>query len=156
MSLDKEIKQKIDSARHEAVLNIVYTANFLDKISRSFFSDFDITEAQYNVMVIIKLEKRRLTQVEISERMVSSRANITSLIDKLQKKGYVRRLAVAKDRRVHQIELTSQGIMKLDEVEPQYIKIVEQNMRRVSLAESRDLNHLLVKIRKSFKSIEGV
>ncbi|MBU1043586.1 MAG: MarR family transcriptional regulator [Candidatus Omnitrophica bacterium] len=156
MSLDKEIKQKIDSARHEAVLNIVYTANFLDKISRSFFSSFDITEAQYNVMVIIKLEKRKLTQVEISERMVSSRANITSLIDKLQKKNYVRRLAVVGDRRVHQIELTAQGIKKLEAVEPQYIKIIEQNMKRVSLEESRSLNRLLEKIRESFKSIEGV
>lgn len=156
MSLDKEIKQKINSSRHKAVLDIVYTANYLDKISRSFFRNFDITDAQYNVMVVIKLENRKLTQVEISERMVSSRANITSLIDKLQKKGYVRRLPVEGDRRVYQVQLTAKGIKKVDEVEPKYIKTVEKNMKCVSADESRNLSRLLGKIRNTFKDIEGV
>ncbi|MFH1062292.1 MAG: MarR family transcriptional regulator [Candidatus Omnitrophota bacterium] len=155
MSLDKEIKQKIDSLRHEAVLSIVYTANCLDKISRDFFRKFDITDAQYNVMIIIKLEKRKLTQVEISERMVSSRGNVTGLIDKLEKKGYVRRLPVEGDRRVYHVQLTAQGMRKLEEVEPEYLKVIEKNMMCVSDDESRSLNQLLVKIRKSFKAIKG-
>ncbi len=155
MSLDKEIKQKINSASHEAVLNIVYTANYLQKISGRFFRRFDITEAQYNVMVIIKLEKRKLTQVEISERMVSSRANVTSLIDKLQKKGYVRRLPVEGDRRVYQVQLTAKGIKKINEVEPEYVKTIEKIMACFSVGESRRLSRLLVKIRQSFKDIEG-
>jgi len=156
MSLDKEIKNKINSSRHEAVLNIVYTANYLDKISREFFNNFDITEAQYNAMVIIKLENRKLTQVEISERMVSSRSNVTSLIDKLQKKGYVRRLPFDGDRRVYQVELLDKGLEKLDEVEPRYIKIVEESMKRMSASESRSLSNLLVKIRNGFKDYKGV
>ena len=155
MSLNKEIKQKIDSSRHEAVLNIVYTANYLDKISRRFFRNFDISEAQYNVMVIIKLENRKLTQVEISERMISSRANVTALIDKLQKKDYVRRLPVEGDRRVYQVQLTAKGVKKVEEVEPKYIKTIEKNMRCISADESRRLSRLLVKIRQSFKDIEG-
>lgn len=155
MSLYKEIKQKIDSPRHEALLSIVYTANYLDKISGRFFRGFDITEAQYNAMVIIKLENRMLTQVEISQRMVSSRANVTSLIDKLQKKGYVRRLPVEGDRRVYQVQLTDKGIKKVAEVEPGYIKAIEKIMDCFSVEESRKLSRLLVKIRQSFKDIEG-
>ncbi len=151
MSLEKEIKQKINSPRHEALLNIVHTNNYLQKFSRLFFEDLGITEAQYNIMIIIKLENRKLTQVEISERMVSSRSNITSLIDKLQKKAYVRRLPMEGDRRVYQVELTSEGIKKLSEVEPLYVKTVEKIMGCFSVEESRRLSSLLVKIRENIK-----
>ncbi|MCD4779018.1 MAG: MarR family transcriptional regulator [Candidatus Omnitrophica bacterium] len=154
MSLEKEIKQKINSARHEALLNIVHTNNYLQKFSRFFFDKLGITEAQYNIMIIIKLENRKLTQVEISERMVSSRSNITSLIDKLQEKNYVRRLPLEGDRRVYQVELTDKGMKKLAEVEPAYVKTVEKIMECFSVEESRQLSSLLVKIRKNLKEKE--
>ncbi|MFC1806876.1 MarR family winged helix-turn-helix transcriptional regulator [Candidatus Omnitrophota bacterium] len=154
MSLGKEIKQKINSTRHEALLDIVHTNNYLSKTSRLFFDKFGITESQYNIMIIIKLENRKLTQVEIGERMVSSRSNITSLIDKLQKKNYVRRLPVEGDRRVFQVELTDKGIKKLAEVEPVYVKTVEKIMGCFSLEESKQLSSLLVKMRKSLKEKE--
>ncbi|MFH1777315.1 MAG: MarR family transcriptional regulator [Candidatus Omnitrophota bacterium] len=155
MSLEKEIKQKINSARHEALLNIVRTINYLTNISRCFFSKFRITQAQYNIMVIIKLEKRKLTQVKISERMVSSRSNITSLIDKLQKKGYVRRMSVQGDRRVYAVELTQKGKKKVTEVEPHYVKTVEKVMRSISLSESKKLSSLLVKVREGLGKVPG-
>ena len=154
MSLAKEIKQKIKSSRHEALLNIVHTNNYLTKFSRFFFDKFGVTEAQYNIMIIIKLENRKLTQVEISERMVSSRSNITSLIDKLQEKKYVRRLPMEGDRRVYQVELTDKGMKKLAEVEPAYVKTVEKIMECFSVKESRQLSSLLVKIRENLKEKE--
>ena len=156
MSLQKEIKQHINSVRHEALLNIVHTANCMDKVSSRFFGKFDITEAQYNVMIVIKLERRNLAQVEISERMVSSRANITSLIDKLEQKGYVRRVAVDGDRRVYQVELTSAGLRQVDCVERQYVKAVEEMMAGFSGEEARKLSALLVKARQSLSAVEEV
>jgi len=151
MSLREEIKQNINSARHEALLNVVHTVSCLSKISRKFFSKFEITEAQYNVMIIIKLEKRSLTQVEISERMVSSRSNVTSLIDKLQKKDYVHRLPVKGDRRVYAVELTEKGKNKVNVIEPHYIKAVEKAMAKFSTNESKKLSELLVKLRESLE-----
>lgn len=154
MSLEKETKLKINSARHEALLNVVFTSNYLAKHSRNFFIKFGITEAQYNIMIIIKLENRKLTQVEISERMVSSRSNITSLIDKLQEKGYVNRLSVEGDRRVYAVELTDEGKKKLDEVEPIYDKTVEKIMKNISIDESKKISALLAKIRQDSIIVE--
>ena len=156
MSLSKEIKQTVNSPQHEAVLNIVYTANFLEKISRAFFKRFDLTEAQYNMMVVIRLEARKMTQVEISERMVSSRANITSLIDKLEKKKFVKRVPVTFNRRILHIELTEKGMKKLEEVEPEYINAVEIYTEEMNKEESKNLSRLLVKIRNSFKSKQRI
>jgi len=153
MSLENEIKQEIKSFRHEALLNIVHTHNQLAKFSRLFFKKFRMTEAQYNIMIIIKLEKGKLTQVEISERMVSSRSNITSLIDKLQKKRYVCRVPLERDRRVYHVELMKKGREKILEVEPIYTKTVEEIMECFSLNESRNMSSLLVKVRNNLKEI---
>jgi len=155
MSLEKEIKQRIDTVSHEALLSIVHTANQLDLLSSRYFTQFGVTQAQYNLLIIIKLENRSLTQVELSERMVSSRANITSLIDKLEKKEYVRRVSVEGDRRVYGVELTQAGLKKVSDIEPKYVNKVKSIMDGFSDKESRQLSMLLEKVRFAVKSLEG-
>ena len=155
MSLGKEIKQTIDTAGHEALLNIVHTANQLALLSARYFARFGVTQAQYNLMIIIKLEDRSLTQVEISERMVSTRANITALIDKLEKKGYVRRVSVDGDRRVYRVKLTEAGLKKVSGIEPKYVNKVRNIMTDFPDRESRQLSALLEKVRASLKSVEA-
>jgi len=58
--------------------------------------------------------------------MVSSRSNITSLIDKLQKKGFVNRLPVSGDRRAYVVELTDEGRKRIEKIEPKYLEAVEK------------------------------
>ena len=151
MSLAKEIKMKneIESIRHEALLNIVRTANCIAKISTTFFEQYHLTEAQYNVLIVLKLEGRALTQIEIGERLVTSRANMTSLLDKLEKKEYVRRETVKGDRRVYEVHLTEQGKRILEKVEKVYVEKVEEIMASVSIAESKTMSRLLEKLRES-------
>ena len=155
MTLAKEIRMKdeFESVRHEALLNIVRTASFIGKISNTFFSKHHITEAQYNVLIVLKLESQALTQMEIGERLVTSRANMTSLVDKLEKKQYVTREEVKDDRRAYKIHLTDQGKRLLDKVERAYVDKVEEIMTCISGAEcktiSRSLERLRTKLRES-------
>jgi len=156
MTLSKEIKaKKAISARHEALLNVVRTHDYITKRASSFFSLYDITEAQYNVLIVLKLEERNLTQVEIGERLIASRPNITSLIDKLEKKGHVLRKKVASDRRIFEIELTPDGKKLLEKVEPQYIKEVEKAMSSISTADCKRINTIMPKIRQKLVSAGG-
>ena len=46
---------------------------------------------------------------QIAERLILSRASVTSLLDSLERRGYVRRLPHATDRRMLLIELTDTG-----------------------------------------------
>lgn len=155
MPLAKEIliKGKINSVRHEALLGVVRTAGFIDKRGQKFFTQFGITQAQYNVLIILKLEGS-LTQIEIGRRLVISRAGITSIIDKLEKKRLVKRSAVKSDRRVFNIELTAEGRKILDAVEPCYLREVEKVMRCLSKTQCRQLNKMLETLRKSLREEE--
>lgn len=156
MTLAKEIRMKneIESVRHEALLNIVRTASFIGKISNTFFSKHRLTEAQYNVLIVLKLEGVALTQMEIGERLLTSRANITSLIDKLEKKRYVRREEVENDRRIYRVFLTEKGKHVLEKVEKAYLEKVEQIMSCISEAECKTVSHSLEKLRESLRQAE--
>jgi len=149
MSLAKELKMndEFDSPQHEALLNIVRTAQVLAKHGQVFFQRYDLTEAQYNVLIVLKLEGRPLTQVELGDRLVVSRANITALLDKLEKKGWVRRCTVDGDRRVFEILLTEAGRKTVDTVEPLYLKEVRHCMRGLESGECRRLSETLAVVR---------
>ena len=155
MTLAREIKlnKEIDSIRHEALLNIVRTASLIEKISGAFFGKFHITEAQYNILIVLKLEGRELTQIEIGERLVTSRANITSLIDRLEDKCFVKRKDVENDRRIYMIHLTEQGRRIVDKVEKAYVGKVEEIMSHLNESECKTISKSLEKLRESLRSV---
>ncbi|OGX11043.1 MAG: hypothetical protein A2351_08680 [Omnitrophica bacterium RIFOXYB12_FULL_50_7] len=153
MSLSKEIKMQceINTKRHEALLNIVRTAAFIDKLSDGFFSEFNLTEAQYNILIVLKLEKTAMNQVEIGERLISSRANITLILAKLEKKELIQRTRIVDDRRVLMVELTEKGRQVVGRVEAKYVSEVEKRMACLTQAECRVLSRLLEKLRETLR-----
>lgn len=157
MSLSKEIKMKggITSPGHETLLNIIRTANCIDKYSNLFFAKFGITDAQFNIMIIIEVEGKSLTQVEISERMISSRSNVTGLLDKLEKKRLVCRKKSSHDRRVFLVELTEQGRRLVKEIEPRYALVVSEIMESLSDKDSKAVSLTLVRLRQRLADIRG-
>ena len=50
-----------------------------------------------------------LRMSEIAERLVLSRGGITKLVDRLEERGYLRRIGSAEDRRVTLVEITDVG-----------------------------------------------
>lgn len=151
MSISKEIKmvRDLESVQHEALLNIVRTASCIDKLSQPFFQQFNMTQSQYNILIVLKLEGRDLTQIELGDRLVSSRSTITSLIDKLEKKQFVQRKRVSGDRRVYEVHLTDTGRKALDVAEKAYVKKVEEVMKGLSEKDSKLVSQILEKLRNS-------
>ncbi len=149
MSLSREIKMQceINTKRHEALLNIVRTGNAIWTLSDAFFSPFGLTEAQYNILIVLKLESMSLTQVEIGERLISSRANITLILDKLEMKGLVKRERIEDDRRVFMVDLTAKGRKVVDTVEAKYVVEVERLMACLTESECKEMTRLLEKLR---------
>ncbi|MCK5707505.1 MAG: MarR family transcriptional regulator [Candidatus Aureabacteria bacterium] len=141
----------IKNKKHEALLNFIRAASIIGKRSQAFFNSFNVTEAQYNVMVILHL-KSPLSQVEIAEHLVSSRASITSVLDRLENKGYICRDTDGKDRRVYKITLTSLGKKILKKIEPEYIKEIQNIMKNISESESRKFLGVLKKLDFSYKN----
>jgi DNA-binding MarR family transcriptional regulator len=119
--IQSEIKQKkpFQCREEELFLNIVRTADLLQRRGVELFKPVDLSFTQYNVLRILRgAGEEGLACGEIGERMVTRDPDITRLLDRLEKRGLVRRSREKEDRRVVTIRITPDGgslLGKLDE-----------------------------------------
>ena len=123
MALKDELhlKKALASLEHEALLNLYYTAAQIKKRAGEFFGPYGLTDVQFHLMMLLRhqSETEGLSQARLSELMQVNRANVTGLVDRLEREGFVRRTA-AQDRRYNIIQLTDKGNRLLDKVDPAY------------------------------------
>ena len=153
MTLKTELglKRPIAHMSHEAILNIYYTATSLKKRATEFFRPFGLTDVQFNVLMLLlhqSGEEGGLSQASISDMMLVNRANITSLIDRMEKADLVKRTA-ADDRRYNIIKMTVKGKKLLAKVRPLYAKEVQKVMNCLKDADQKKLILSMEKIRGS-------
>ncbi len=153
MPLEHELglKKPLAIPSHEALLNIYYTSTGLRKQVTEFLRPFGLTDVQFNVLMLLKHQsgaEEGLSQARISEMMLVNRANITSLIDRMEKAEFVKRTA-ADDRRYNIIKMTVKGKKLLAKVEPLYAREVKKVMACLGKTEQKRLVALLEKIRKN-------
>ena len=156
MALKEELGLKTDfaSPAHEALLNIYYTASIMKKRADDFFGQFGLTDVQFNLMNLLYYESGKeggLSQAQISNMMLVNRANITSLVDRMEKAELVSRTAHANDRRYNIIKLTSKGKNLYTKVEPHYLKQVKEAMAPLDAAELKRLAGMLEKVRRTLR-----
>jgi DNA-binding MarR family transcriptional regulator len=135
---------------HEALLNIYYTASCLKKRADEFFRGFGLTDVQFNVMMLLRYQsgpEGGLSQAQLSDMMLVNRANVTSLIDRMEKADLVVRTDAPHDRRYNIVKLTPRGKKLFARVEPLYAKQVQQIMAVFKQTEQKRLIAMLEKVR---------
>lgn len=152
MSLESELgmRKGFNSLRQEAMLNIYYTASQTRKKAAEFFRVYGLTDVQFNVLSLLKHqsgENGGLTQVELSRMMLVNRANITTLVDRMEKGNLVVRRPVPGDRRYNIIGLTPHGEEMLEDVEEIYLAKTDEIMSVLDEGEMCSLVSILEKLR---------
>ena len=101
-ALAQEIRQRkpFRSRRQEAALGLLKTVDLLRQRESEVFEPFGVTDQQYNVLRILRgAGKQGLPTLEIADRMIERSPGITRLVDRLEKKGLVKRRRSPTDRR---------------------------------------------------------
>ncbi|MEM5538310.1 MULTISPECIES: MarR family winged helix-turn-helix transcriptional regulator [unclassified Olleya] len=114
----KDINSKFENNRIKAMLNILYTANYITSYQNDFFKTYGLSPQQYNILRILRGAKEPIKVQTIKERMVERAPNLTRLTDKLCDKKLISRIAFPEDRRVVLIEITKSGLDLLDKIKP--------------------------------------
>ena len=106
------------SLEQEVYLSILRTASELTYAVDQFFRPFDITPSQYNVLRILRgAGADGLCRNEISERMVTATPDMTRLLDRMEKAGWVTRERAEEDRRQVSTHITKPGMELLARLE---------------------------------------
>lgn len=142
--LSKDIQSKFSSEKVKALINILYTANWLSNHQNSFFKPYGISPQQYNILRILRGSGEAMPVQTIKERMIDRAPNATRLMDKLCAKDLIVRIPCATDRRVVHIKITNSGLELLEEIGNDPNKFLLKNLTQ---AEAQQLNALLDKLR---------
>jgi DNA-binding MarR family transcriptional regulator len=148
---DLNLKRDFEDKNHEALLSLYFTSLIIKKKSSDFFKKYGITEVQFNVLELIFFQKENnpgLTQIELSKMMMVNRANITTLVDRMEKSGLVERCDFKGDRRYNMIAITDKGLKKFKEIEKNYIKEIDEIINVLDANEISQLIKICGKLRK--------
>lgn len=133
------------SVAEQALVRLMRVGDRLWRQSDEWFHRWELTDNHYNVLRILNGAGESIQQVEIGRRMLSSRANVTKVIDHLEGMGLVRREG-GEDRRVKWVELTPSGVDFLARTSPEVIGFAEQALGRLTREEQAVLFELLGKL----------
>jgi DNA-binding MarR family transcriptional regulator len=115
--LQAELHQKkaFHSASQEAAIGLVRTADLLRHRFSRLVEAHGISGQQYNVLRILRgARPESLPTLTIAERMIERAPGITRLLDRLERKGLVKRERCASDRRQVLCEITRKGLQLLE------------------------------------------
>src|SRR5258707_15008458 len=106
------------SLEQEVYLSMLRTASELSYAVDQFFRPFGITSSQYNVLRILRgAGADGLCRNEISERMVTATPDMSRLLDRMEKAGWVTRERAEGDRRQVSTHITKSGMELLTQLE---------------------------------------
>ena len=132
-----------------AVARLILTSQQLYKAVTALVRRFDLTESQYNALRVLRGAEKRgeeLTQAELAERLIASRANTTWILDKLEERKLIRRRG-HEDRRKNLVEITSAGQRMLARIDPEFESLLGGVLKDISQAELDSLLEIIAKFR---------
>lgn len=135
---------------HEALMSVWWGGILLRQYARSFFSRTELpSEAQFNVLLLLKYAEKPLTQVELSERLLVDKSNLTGLIDRLERANLIHRVVNPGDRRRKMVELSADGKTLFEKIEKLYRNQIHQLMSVFKPEELATLTNLMCKLHQA-------
>ncbi|MDF1698914.1 MAG: MarR family transcriptional regulator [Saprospiraceae bacterium] len=149
-TFEEEIKQQVfKNDVLKAMLNVMYTANWIRDQHASVFKAYGILQQHYNVLRIVRGRKGNpVTPGEIIKVMLDKGRDLTRLVDKLVKLGYLERKPSKFNKRKMDITITEEGLTVTSEIEVKLENWLKEKID-VSIPETEILNNLLDKMRGS-------
>ena len=148
MRIEEEIKQsQFEDAYHKMVVNVMFTARFVELKFERIFKKHGLTSQQYNVLRILRGQfPQPICAGDVLSRMLDQSSNITRLMEKLLQKGLVERNINESNRRMHDIVITEKGLELLEKISPDFNELME-DYRNISSKEAESVSDLLDQFR---------
>lgn len=149
MEIEKEIVQsKFKNALQKAIVNILFTGNWLNSHEASVLKPYGLTIQQYNILRILRGQHPKPATISLlTERMLDKMSNASRLVDKLLAKGLVDRHICPSDRRQANVLINDKGLALLLEMDTVIDRLDNTMGNHLSDAELETLSHLLDRLR---------
>ncbi len=118
MNLLTALKQTkpFEDGREEALVNILYTSNWLINKQKALLEAYDITLKQYNILRILRGSNEPLSTSEIRLRMLDKMSDVSRIVDRMASKGIVTKQVRSCDQRKVDIHISKNGDTLLNRI----------------------------------------
>ena len=149
MSLEKDISQaSFRNDYQKAIINLIYTYNWMNEKMKKVFDKEDITAQQYNILRILRGAGKPISTLQIRERMLDKMSDTSRIVDRLVLKGLAQKNICKNDKRLVDVSISAKGKKLLENID-QHEKDMDAIFGNLSGTEAKTLNKLLDKIRES-------
>ncbi len=123
-------ERPFSSVEEETLLNLLRTADCLQRAFQHKSRDWGVTSTQYNVLRILRgAHPQGLTCTQIGDRMITADPDITRLLARLKALKLIRQQRDRNDRRVVWTQISDQGLELLQPDGPGYSTHAEGTAR---------------------------
>lgn len=128
-----------------ALLEVLRTSDALGRAAQRVIKQWKITATQYNVLRILRGAQATggATCSEIGERMITAEPDITRLLARLKKLGYIGQQRDKSDRRVVRTQIRPKGLELLAEMDAPMKELPKTLLGRLEHSELHELIRLL-------------
>lgn len=148
MKIEEAIQQKrpFRNNYQMALVNLIYTHNWVTDQLRQHLKPYGVTMKQYNVLRILKGTEEPITTSTIRERLLDKMSDASRMVERMHQRGLVVRNTCPTDKRLVDVTLSVKGTELL-----QNMKGIEQSMDaifdKLDKEEAEVLSKLLDKLR---------
>jgi DNA-binding MarR family transcriptional regulator len=149
MSIEKDISQrKFKTEYQKAMVNLIFTHNWMMERMKQFFEQADLTPQQFNIMRILRGAGQPLSTLQIRQRMLDKMSDTSRIVDRLIKKGLAKKVVCKSDRRLVDVSITEKGLKLLEKLDDTQSDL-DAILTNLNETDAKQLNKLLDKIRNS-------
>jgi MarR family 2-MHQ and catechol resistance regulon transcriptional repressor len=148
MGIEKDINQyHFTSEGQKAVINLIYTSNWITEHIKKVLDDQDITLQQFNILRILRgSDPQPLSTLTIRERMLDKMSDPSRIVDRLVIKGLAVKKICSTDKRLVDVNITDAGKKMLEAIDNKQADMTSVTTNLTD-AELKQLNSLLDNLR---------
>jgi DNA-binding MarR family transcriptional regulator len=134
-----------------AIVTILQTSDAITRGLDWVLRRHGLTATQYSVLVILRgLGSRGASNSAISQRVIKAKPDVTRLLDRLERRGWIRRERDYRDRRSVMTWITVDGLKLLQLLDP---IVQDQNLRPFALMKIAEIRQLVAGLEKVLEAL---
>ncbi len=148
MNLRSKSSKPSLSLENRIFVALLQTADTLAQEAEQLLKGAGLTGAQYNVLRILRgAAPEGLPCRGIGDRMISHDPDMTRLLDRMEKRGFITRERQTDDRRVVRARVTPQALSLLRTLDQPVHALHKRQFRHISASRLKILSDLLQEVR---------
>ncbi len=129
----------------EVFIKLVRASETLNARLQASLAEEGITLGQLAVLEAL-LHLGPMCQRALGRKVLRSDANVTTVLDNLERGGFIRRVRSAEDRRLVNVELSEAGRARIGGIFPGHVRRIAEGFSCLSAVEQKELARLCKKL----------